>query len=163
MRTREEALDLILGRHGPNAVYVAATGFTSRAVGQRVTADHCVFYMQGSMGLAPAIGLGVALARDVDVVVINGDASLLMSMGTTHTIRDAARPRLYHYVLDNGCHESVGGQPAATLELDYPGVTEIISITRGGKPPRVAVEPAENARRVSEFLDRQPRASAAVG
>lgn len=152
MRTRAEAIDIILTRHGTEAVYIAATGFTSRAISQRATPGHHVFYMQGSMGLAPAIGLGIALARDIDVVVINGDASLLMSLGTTHTIRDAAPPRLYHYVLDNGCHESVGGQPAASLEPKYPGVTEIIPIGRGGKPPRVTIEPGENARQICAFL-----------
>jgi phosphonopyruvate decarboxylase len=115
-------------------------------------ADYCVFYIQGSMGLAPAIGLGLALRTDRDVVVINGDASLLMCLGTTHTLRDHAPPTLFHYVLDNGCHESVGGQPAAHLELRYPGVTEIVKISRDGKPPRVAIDPVRNTRDVRAFV-----------
>ena len=52
MRTRAEAIDDIFNRHGTQAIYVAATGFTSRAVGQHATPEHHVFYMQGSMGLA---------------------------------------------------------------------------------------------------------------
>jgi hypothetical protein len=101
--------------------------------------------MQGSMGLAPAIGLGIALNTRTPVVVINGDGSLLMSLGTTHTIRDNAPAHFYHYVLDNGCHESVGGQPCAPLEGEYPGVTEIIKVNREGSRPRVGIDPTANA------------------
>lgn len=144
----------MLERHGPDAIYVASTGYVSRAVHELAGAEHVVFYMQGSMGLAPAIGLGIALSTDRPVVVINGDASLLMALGSTHTIRDYAPPTFFHYVLDNGCHESVGGQPSARLEPAYPGVTEVIRVERAGKPPRVAVTPEENTRRVREALSR---------
>ena len=108
--------------------------------------------MQGSMGLAPAIGLGMSLNTTRPVVVINGDGSLLMALGATHTLRDRAPENLFHYVLDNGCHESVGGQPVAALESSYPGVTEIIKVARGFKPSRVSVQPEENTRRIREFL-----------
>jgi phosphonopyruvate decarboxylase len=152
MKARDEAIREILERHGPEAVYVASTGYVSRAVHALAGDDHTVFYMQGSMGLAPAIGLGIALNVSRPVVVLNGDASLLMALGSTHTIRDRAPANLFHYVLDNGCHESVGGQPSAPLEDGYPGVTEIVKVERAGKPPRVAVEPEENTRLVREFL-----------
>jgi thiamine pyrophosphate-dependent acetolactate synthase large subunit-like protein len=131
---------------------LASTGFTSRAVFAEAGSDYCVFYMQGSMGLAPAIGLGMALRSRRDIVVISGDASLLMSLGVTHTLRDYAPPQLYCYILDNGCHESVGGQPSAHLEPAYPGITEIIEVEREGKPPRVGVDPPENTRRVRATL-----------
>ncbi len=154
MRARDEAIRDILERHGPEAVYVASTGYVSRAVHAEAGPEHTVLYMQGSMGLAPAIGLGMALAADRPVVVINGDASLLMALGSTHTIRDRAPAHFFHYVLDNGCHESVGGQPSARLEASYPGVTEIVPVERAGKPPRVAVTPEENAHDVRAALAR---------
>jgi len=152
MRSRDEAIGAILDRHGPEAIYVASTGYVSRAVCELAGPEHNVFYMQGSMGLAPAIGLGISLNTERPVVVINGDASLLMSMGTTHTIRDRAPRSFFHYVLDNGCHESVGGQPCAPLEGEYPGVTEIVPVARAGKPPRVDVPPEENADRIRAAL-----------
>jgi phosphonopyruvate decarboxylase len=151
-KARDQAIGEILERHGPEAVYVASTGFVSRAVHAAAAPGHTVFYMQGSMGLAPAIGLGIALQTERPVVVINGDASLLMALGSTHTVRDHAPPGFFHYVLDNGCHESVGGQPSAPLEEGYPGVTEIVPVARAGKPPRVDVTPLENARRVRDAL-----------
>jgi phosphonopyruvate decarboxylase len=151
-KARQEVIRELLARHGRDAVYVASTGFVSRAVHEVAGTDYRVFYMQGSMGLAPAIGLGIALHTDRPVVVLNGDASLLMALGTTHTIRDHAPMHFFHYVLDNGCHESVGGQPCAALEASYPGVTEVIKVQRGGKPPRVGVSPPENTRHVREWL-----------
>jgi 2-aminoethylphosphonate-pyruvate transaminase len=153
-QARDEAIRAILARHGTDAIYVASTGYVSRAVGAIAGDRHTVFYMQGSMGLAPSIGLGIALNTDLPVVVINGDGSLLMGLGATHTIRDRAPATFFHYVLDNGCHESVGGQPCAPLEPSYPGVTEVIKVSRGDKPPRVGIEPRENTRLVRRALAR---------
>jgi phosphonopyruvate decarboxylase len=152
MRSRDDAIREILERHGTEAIYVASTGYVSRAVCAQAGPDHHVLYMQGSMGLAPAIGLGIALNTRRPVVVINGDGALLMALGSTHTIRDRAPDTFFHYVLDNGVHESVGGQPVAPLEASYPGVTEIVKVERAGKPPRVDVEPPENARALREVL-----------
>ena len=152
MKARDDAIAEILDRHGEAAVYIASTGYVSRAVWNLANPNHTILYMQGSMGLAPAIGLGIAVKTTREVVVINGDASLLMALGSTHTIRDRAPSSFYHYVLDNGCHESVGGQPAAALEPGYPGVTEIIKVARAGKPPRVGIAPSENAARVRAVL-----------
>jgi phosphonopyruvate decarboxylase len=157
MKTREEAIRHVLEKHGPTAVYIASTGYLARAVHELAAGEYEVFYMQGSMGLAPAIGLGMALNTTRDVVVINGDASLLMALGSTHTLRDRAPPNLFHYVLDNGVHESVGGQASARLEPSYPGVTGIIEVSRGSKPPRVAVSPEDNARFIREALAGAPR------
>lgn len=158
--SRSEAIRRILERHGPDAVYVASTGFVSRAVYVEAGDAYDVFYMQGSMGLAPAIGLGMALNSSKEVVVINGDGSLLMSLGTTHTLRDRNPGNLFHYVLDNGCHESVGGQPCASLEGSYPGVTAIVPITRDGRPPRVALSPLEDTARVRAAFARGSSAGA---
>lgn len=152
MSSRADAIRYVLDKHGTGALYVASTGYVGRAVQELAGPDHHVFYMQGSMGLAPAIGLGIALHTERPVVVINGDGALLMALGSTHTLRDHAPANLFHYVLDNGCHESVGAQPCAPLEPGYPGVTEILKVELGGKPPRVEVEPAANAQLVRDVL-----------
>ena len=150
--TRAEAIRAILDRHGRGAMYVASTGYTGRAVYEAAGDEYCVFYMLGSLGLGAAFGVGVGLRSTRDVVVVNGDASLLMSLGTTHTLRDRAPANFYHYVLDNGGHESVGGQPCAHLEPSYPGVTEIVEVARAGTPPRVGIDPPANTRRVRSAM-----------
>ena len=70
------------------------------------------FYMIGSMGVAPAIGLGVALAKpNKKVIVLDGDGNVLMSMGTLATVGALKPKNLIHVVLDNEVYGSTGNQP----------------------------------------------------
>jgi len=152
MMSRADALNQIFSFHGEDAVYVASTGYISRAVYSAHSLSKNIFYMQGSMGLSPAIGIGMALYTTKDVVVISGDASLLMHLGITHTLRDLHLPNLFVYILNNGCHESVGSYPSPALEDSYPGITYIINITRDGKMPRVGLDCGDNTSQIKEFL-----------
>jgi thiamine pyrophosphate-dependent acetolactate synthase large subunit-like protein len=75
------------------------------------------FYTWGSMGLASSIGLGLALARpDRRVVVLDGDGSLLMNLGSLATIGWTRPANLVLLILDNGLYGTTGGQPAATAD-----------------------------------------------
>jgi thiamine pyrophosphate-dependent acetolactate synthase large subunit-like protein len=76
------------------------------------------FYMIGSMGLAPAIGLGVALAQPGrKVVVFDGDGNVLMGMGTLAT-GGALKPRNFtHIVYDNEVYGSTGNQPTISQSV----------------------------------------------
>ena len=151
MQSRESAIRIIFNRH-EDAVYITNTGYISRAVYSMYPENKNIFYMQGSMGLAPCIGLGVAKNTHKDVVVLSGDAALLMHLGITHNIRDAKLDNLYVYVLDNGCHESVGGYQSPHLENSYCGVNEIFKISNDGKNDRVGVGCYENTMNVKEYL-----------
>ena len=71
------------------------------------------FYMIGSMGLAPAIGLGLALARPrTPVVVADGDGNLLMNLGTLAQVGAARPANFVHCVFDNEVYGSTGNQPS---------------------------------------------------
>ena len=73
------------------------------------------FYLQHAMGLASSIGLGIALARpELDVVVLDGDGSLLMNLGGLTTLARYRPGNLIHIVFDNERLLSVGGFPTAT-------------------------------------------------
>ncbi len=66
----------------------------------------------GAMGLASSHGLGLALGRpDKRVIVLDGDGSLLMNIGTLVTAAAAAPENLYHFVCENGTYEANGGHP----------------------------------------------------
>jgi thiamine pyrophosphate-dependent acetolactate synthase large subunit-like protein len=66
----------------------------------------------GCMGSASTIGLGIALAQpDRKVIVVDGDGSLLMQLGSLVTIAGGAPPNLYHFVFENGVYETSGSQP----------------------------------------------------
>ena len=72
------------------------------------------FYMLGSMGLASSIGLGISLFTPKEVVVIDGDGSLLMNLGTLSTIAKEKPSNLTILAIDNGVYGSTGNQPTAT-------------------------------------------------
>lgn len=81
------------------------------------------FYMLGSMGLAPAIALGAAIAHPNEkFVVIIGDGNLLMSLGTLATIAKVSPKNLIIVVLDNECHESTGGQETASSVVNFTSI-----------------------------------------
>ena len=70
------------------------------------------FYMIGSMGVASAIGLGVALSKPAKkVVVLDGDGNVLMGMGTLATVGALKPKNFLHVVLDNEVYGSTGNQP----------------------------------------------------
>ncbi len=69
------------------------------------------FYMLGSMGMAAPIGLGIALTSKKEVVVIDGDGSILMNPGTLATAASLAPKNLTLVCIDNGAYGSTGNQP----------------------------------------------------
>ncbi len=69
------------------------------------------FYMLGSMGMATPIGLGIALTSKKEVIVIDGDGSILMNPGTLATAAYAAPANLTIIAIDNGAYGSTGNQP----------------------------------------------------
>jgi sulfopyruvate decarboxylase subunit beta len=73
------------------------------------------FYLEHAMGLASSVGLGIALAQpERQVVVIDGDGSVLMNLGGLTTLARYAPSNLSHIVFDNESLLSVGGFPTAT-------------------------------------------------
>jgi len=152
MLSRKEAINKIFERHGEDAIYITNTGYISRAVYYEYPDNSNIFYMQGSMGMAPCIGLGMALNTDKDIVILSGDGALLMHLGITHTIRDENLDNLYVYILDNGCHESVGKYKCSELEDSYSGITDIIKISNDGKAPRVELGCIDNTNQIKELF-----------
>ena len=73
------------------------------------------FYLQHAMGLASSMGLGIALSRpERQVVVFDGDGSVLMNLGGLTTLARYRPRNLVHVVFDNESLLSVGGFPTAT-------------------------------------------------
>jgi thiamine pyrophosphate-dependent acetolactate synthase large subunit-like protein len=75
------------------------------------------FYTWGSMGVASSVGLGVALAQPTrPVIVLDGDGSLLMNLGSLATIAWCRPANLTLVVWDNQQYATTGGQPTATAQ-----------------------------------------------
>lgn len=93
------------------------------------------FYLQHAMGLASSIGLGIALHRPEErVVVLDGDGSVLMNLGTFATIARYAPSNLVHVVFDNGSLLSTGGFETHTTS----GLTDLAGIARAAGIAHVA-------------------------
>src|SRR6187551_3235390 len=86
------------------------------------------FYLQHAMGLASSIGLGLATHLPHErVVVLDGDGSLLMNLGTLATLARYRPRNLVHVIFDNGSLLSTGGFDSHTTS----GVTDLAAIARG--------------------------------
>jgi sulfopyruvate decarboxylase subunit beta len=92
------------------------------------------FYLQHAMGLASSVGLGIALSRpDRQVVVFDGDGSVLMNLGGLTTLARYRPRNLVHVVFDNESLLSVGGFPTATSTG-----ADIASLAAASGVPRTA-------------------------
>jgi sulfopyruvate decarboxylase subunit beta len=105
------------------------------------------FYLEHAMGLASAIGLGIALAQPRrTVVVLDGDGSVLMNLGGLTTLARYAPPNLTHLVFDNESLLSVGGFPTATATgSDLAGIARAAGVVNA-RTVRTLEEFAEAAR-----------------
>lgn len=125
--SREAAIGTILEVLGERDVVVSTTGMASRELYElrrgRGEDDRADFLVVGSMGHCSQIALGIALERpDRRVFCLDGDGAAMMHMGGLATI-GLVGPRNYHHILlDNGAHDSVGGQSTGALGLDWPAV-----------------------------------------
>ena len=81
------------------------------------------YVSHGAMGLASSHGLGLALGRpDKRVIVLDGDGSLLMNIGSLVTAAEAAPKNFFHFVCENGTYEANGGHPIPGRErVDFAG------------------------------------------
>ncbi|EHM03388.1 phosphonopyruvate decarboxylase [Acetobacteraceae bacterium AT-5844] len=118
---RAAALERLLEIVPPEAAIIATTGKCGRELFTLADRPQHL-YQVGSMGGASGMALGVALNTQKPVVVLDGDGAALMKLGTFATIGAQAPPRLVHVVLDNGVHDSTGGQPTVSASVDFAAV-----------------------------------------
>lgn len=123
--TREAALSEILGSIG-DAFVVSTTGKTSREVfelrearGEGHARD---FLTVGGMGHSSSIAMGACLGTEELVYCIDGDGGFLMHMGAAPVIAQRARDNFRYVLINNGAHESVGGQPTVAFDIDIPAI-----------------------------------------
>lgn len=89
------------------------------------------YFAFGAMGLASSHGLGLALARpDKRVIVLDGDGSLCMNLGTLITIAAVAPKNFIHFVGHNGTYEANGGHPIPNAGVDFAGIAHSAGIRK---------------------------------
>lgn len=125
---REEIIRHIAAVSGEDQI-VSTTGKASRELfeireekGQSHGLD---FLTVGSMGHSSSIALGIALQKpDRKFWVIDGDGAVLMHMGALAVIGHYKPRNLIHVVINNGAHETVGGQPTVLATTDVVGMAK---------------------------------------
>lgn len=132
--SREEAINIIVNNLNDNFRIVATTGMISRELYEirnfRKENHSKDFLTVGSMGYASQIGLGIAISKlkkNIKVVCLDGDGSFLMHMGGVATIGSVKPKNFIHIVLNNGSHDSVGGQPTAGFKINISGIAKSCS------------------------------------
>lgn len=129
-------------------ILVATTGYTGREL-YALDDRRNQFYMVGSMGCASSFALGLALARpERRVIVLDGDGAALMRLGALAAIGREAPSNLVHVVLDNGVHESTGGQSVAQPGADFAAIAAALGYASAtfAATPAALVERLRDAR-----------------
>lgn len=126
---REEAIEAVLDAMPKDTIYVATTGRATRELyflrEKRNEGHSCDFLNVGSMGHASSVALGLALEnKNRKVVCLDGDSAALMHMGALSMVSNLDVPNFLHVVLNNGAHESVGGQPSAGMKVDFTTIAQ---------------------------------------
>ena len=116
--TRYTVLETLLGIVTEETAVIATTGKCGRELFTAADREQH-FYQVGSMGCASAMGLGVSLNTNKRVIVLDGDGAALMKMGSIATIGANAPTNFIHVILDNGVHDSTGGQVTANPNVDF--------------------------------------------
>jgi phosphonopyruvate decarboxylase len=121
--TREGAIETIINNMSEEAVIVSTTGMASRELfelREKYKESHNKdFLTVGSMGHASQIALGIALSNKArEVYCIDGDGALLMHLGGVAIIGNQKPSNFRHILINNGAHDSVGGQETVGLKID---------------------------------------------
>lgn len=139
--SRRDMLRAVQDATGSGDIVIATTGYTGRELYALDDRPNQI-YMVGSMGCAASLGLGLALARrDRRIVVLDGDGAALMRLGGLATIGSEHPANLVHVLLDNGIHESTGGQTTVSGSIDFTGIAAACGYPRiaaAGTPDELA-------------------------
>lgn len=142
---REEVIELVAESINDSDVIIATTGKTGRELFEyrdKVKQAHDKdLLIVGGMGHASSVALSVAQQKpDRKTYCIDGDGALLMHMGSVPFIGHKNLKNFYHVVVNNGSHESVGGQPTVGFEIDIPAIAKASGYARAysaSKPEEV--------------------------
>jgi phosphonopyruvate decarboxylase len=120
---KELFLKVLLENLPKKTKIVSSTGYTSREL-MYVRKNYKLkngkdFYMVGGMGHTSSVALGYSLSSKNKTVCIDGDGSLLMHLGSIKTIGTFAKKNFKYILLNNNCHDSVGGQNTYSNEINF--------------------------------------------
>ncbi|MDR1952237.1 MAG: phosphonopyruvate decarboxylase [Elusimicrobiota bacterium] len=153
--SREEAIEDIVNLSNENEAFISTTGMISRElyeIRDKYKMNHSHdFLTVGSMGHASHIALGAALEKpEIRFTCLDGDGAVLMHLGSLCAIGTKKPFNLRHIVLNNGAHDSVGGQPTIAPFIDIcqiaraAGYEKVYSVSNKDEMKKVLAQTREN-------------------
>ena len=134
MLKRSDATRAVVERAADEDLIIASLGFAKYDLYAANPERPRNFYMWNSMGMASSMGLGMAMARPQNrVIILQGDGDLLMNLGSLATEANREPTNMIHIVWDNRMYHITGGQPTAT-----DGKANLAEIARGSGLEKVA-------------------------
>jgi len=127
--SRENAISIITENLSKESIIVSTTGMISRELYEQRSKkkqDRSTdFLTVGSMGHASQIALGICKSNPTkQIVCLDGDGAALMHLGGMATIGTNLEGNLLHIVLNNGAHDSVGGQPTVANKISLTSIAK---------------------------------------
>lgn len=127
--SREEAIEKIMLSADDRTAFVSTTGMISRELYEQRDKHNMGhdrdFLTVGGMGHASQIALAIAMQKkERQVYCLDGDGASIMQMGGMATIGSRKPSNYVHFVLNNGAHDSVGGQPTVGRQIDFCEIAE---------------------------------------
>lgn len=136
--SREEAIGILVESFPKDVLYISTTGMTSRELyelrEQKKLEHHNDFLTVGSMGHSSSIALGVAISnKSKKIVCLDGDGSAIMHLGSQAIISAQNPSNFVHIILNNGAHDSVGGQPTVGKNISLTSIAKACNYKKAFK------------------------------
>jgi phosphonopyruvate decarboxylase len=133
--SREQILNIIIGASDKEDIFICTTGKLSREVfeirEQRSEGHGSDFLTVGSMGHSIGIAHGIALSKlDRRIFCLDGDGAAIMHLGSLAVVGVNSPTNLVHIVINNGAHETVGGMPVVSSDLNLSEVAMTLGYSR---------------------------------
>jgi phosphonopyruvate decarboxylase len=156
---REEAIELIVDSLDDEDIVISTTGMTSRELfeyREKLSHGHSRDFLTiGGMGHASQIALGIALQKqNRQVFCLDGDGSAIMHMGSMAINGVQKCKNFNHIVINNGAHDSVGGQPTVGFDISFKGVAKAV-----GYETIIGAETREDVKQCIDILKKRSGSS----
>ena len=126
--SRESIIKKIYEYQEKKSYFISSTGYISRQLFKEAEKNSKknikILYLVGAMGHTSALSLGVSLSVKSEIITIDGDGSALMHLGSLSTCALNTGKNYKYILINNGMHESVGGQSTNSFKLNFKKISE---------------------------------------
>lgn len=115
-----------------NFYFIISTGYPSREfyAHHRTSFKSKAFYSVGGMGHTTSLAMGMSLKNNKKIICIDGDGSLLMHLGSLHSLKNSNIKNFKHILINNNCHASVGKQKTGANKINFRNLCKSLNYTK---------------------------------